>query len=341
MKVLLYGDLQINVQRSDHLNYLTRTLGYLCELIDHLEPDVVVHLGDHTDTFGIVDIRSLGFAYDWLHTIGARLKRTQHHLVIMGNHDISDDDGKYSTTSLFRDIRQVFPITSPTFLHSHGILALPYAKDLTATRTALADAVSHNPVCCVGHVDWIGIKLSPKIVTKKGLTIEEYQQFLGTTPFFNGHYHNPVSLPPLYVVGAPIYQDFSDDPTIPRGFMFFDTESDQPIKFYENPNTYLLRTVEVLEKKDLAQIEALRPEADRIRLRVYTTTKLLKSVRPATEGFLWSAVHITDAQKARVDHAVKVTATTPPGEIIDKTVAAAPAEYKQPLLRAIGEEALL
>lgn len=344
MRILLYGDPQINWGYPEYMELLDSTFDFLEELLERQTPDLLVHLGDHTDTFGTVDVKSIVHARRRLlrlsHLMANASPLPNSHVILKGNHDLASRDETYATTELMEG-ENTLCVLNP--IRHHGVLFIPYTEDFDGVYKVLA---ASSPVRGVAaHLDWIGVNLTPQYVSKSGMDLGRYTEIMGATPCFNGHYHNPTDeYAPVYFVGAPLYRDFRDRMDDPprRGFVLFDTES-REVERIVNPHTYLLK---VWEGEDVAELErfiaSLGDNASKTRVKIFVPTKRVKKARKVASGsdLGWWAVRPTDSKKQQADHTVQVSVTSTPTEVVDRVLSTVGDEFDKDVLGELGRKFL-
>jgi predicted phosphodiesterase len=331
LKTLFYSDIHCNLAKPDYTEFLDRTLQALCDLIKEENPSLVICAGDVLDTFGTVDVKTLVWARRWITRITEACNGSRH-VVLRGNHDTADHAGEWSSTELL-GMEGVTAITSPVLLD--GVSYVPHTSDVGAVLAFLSECSKTKVEFVVSHLDWVGVHMTPDYVSKSGLSVEAYTRIMGKTPVFNGHYHMPLDSPPLRVIGAPLYKDFSDvESKIPRGFLLYDSYSKQ-VRRVENSHTYHTYSVTVEKESDLEQLKDL-PKTSRVK--VYAPSALLDKVKESCEGFLWSSSHPTDSAKQAVGHTVEVSVKTPAVEVVEKALAKVGTGFNKDKLRLYGEE---
>lgn len=341
MKFIFYGDIQLGRKRTDYMSFLQATLSFLSDLIDREQPDFIVNLGDLLDDFGKVDVTDLNYAYDWMYFIGSKVLHN-HHWILKGNHDIADEAGDNSTTHVMSGgVNRTFcDLETPEIPEFGQILVVPYSSNYASLREKIEKI--RKPIKAIfAHTDWLGIRPSIKssYISTDGLDSERLAKLFPGVPIFTGHYHTPMDLGDLHVVGSPLYKDFSDVHTeIPRGFTIWDTETG--ITRVPNPNTYYCAEVRAESAKDLqAQYRILLPQKASLKVKVYAPLSLMTEASVLFGGFLWSAVYSLESSKKKVEYTADVTMHTSVEELVEHGVKSASGDYSAVLLRQYGLEA--
>ncbi len=321
MRVLFYGDLQINSAYPDYMECLEKTLGFLCETIECTDPAIIVNLGDFLDTFGLLDLKSLLFAKRWMDRI--RDVTSARHILIVGNHDLGDTRQSENSLTLFEGTGRV--VSKRAMVDDAEYFAYGSVTSLDGLDNR------STPRFRAGHLEWSGVQLTPTHVSTTGLSPTEYSQRF-SVPFFNGHYHTPSRHGQVRMVGSPLFKDFGDDPSVPRGFLLYDLATLQE-EFVENPHTYLVSTVRLASEADLGMLSTL---SSRDKVKVYCPLRLVPQVEQYRDSVLWMGIYPTDTKVKGVEHRAKVNLTTPPEEVVLAVCADAPEAYDRFRLRQMG-----
>src|SRR5882672_4239133 len=109
MKILFYTDIHVSCVHRDYSKFLDATMTYLESLVKEHKPDILVNLGDTLDTFGTLDVRDGVKAAEYLQRLSDALPSGSVHVILRGNHDTADKEGKLSSAEL------VVPATSLYF----------------------------------------------------------------------------------------------------------------------------------------------------------------------------------------------------------------------------------
>ena len=357
LKTVFYGDVHSNWAYPDYMAYLDKTFDFLESHIKCVRPDILVNLGDNTDTFGMVDIRSLLWIKRRIHRLSDVMSsihgdRYARHLIVKGNHDISDAEGEYSTTEMFgNDNTMVFIRPSVYYApytrtgkdvlghpNADKIIVIPYTTDYPSVMRFLSanEVDSPDTVFICGHLDWLGVHLTPTYVSKSGMVLSDYKK-LYSKPFFSGHYHNPMDMDPLFVVGSPLYKDFSDNASIQRGFLTYEPGK---IDRVHNEHTYRLIQLKIEDEAGLKAIKKI-PTPESTRIKITVPSALVEKAKKAAAKFLWKAVYPSDSDKQQVDHKVSVSITSKPMDVVSAAVGASDETFNRETLFKYGSEAFL
>lgn len=358
MKFLFYGDLQIDRANSMYSEFLQSTLKHLTKVIQERQPDYLINLGDVLDGFGHVTVQDLTYSYDWMEYLGQLVRPSleqyeclagavgeSRHWILKGNHDIGDKEGKHSTVHVMScDMTNTIfkRIETPEIPNVGYVLVIPYTSNYAAVRAEL-DKMAGMPVKAIfAHTDWFGLRPSIKsaYVETDGLDPARLAELFPGVPIFGGHYHTPVSMENLHIVGSPLHKDFNDVLTdIPRGFLEWDSESGE-IERIANPCTYYCAEVRAESHADLAsQARALLPNKDQLRVKVYVPLSLVREADAEFEPFLWHAIYPMTSSKKSVEHTADVRLHASASELVELGVKQASGDYDSELLRRCGMEA--
>lgn len=345
MKILMYGDLQLSRKKDDYMGFMQSTLTNLYHLVIEREPDLLINLGDLFDTFKTVDVRDLVYGYQWMQAYGNIMKKPASHWILKGNHDIADDAGDYSTVQVMgSDQNSIFTRTTGVNVPGLGfVIVIPYRKDYEKLTEELEQMAGLGEVKAIlAHVDWLGVRpnINTTHISTIGLDLENLQKMFQDVPIFTGHYHTPMDLGNLHVVGSPQYMDFNDVfADIPRGFTLWDTETGQ-IERIANESTYYCAKVEAQDLQSLkAQHEALLPNKDNLKVKTYVPTVLEPEADSLFEDFLWHATYRLDSTRNAATHAASVNIDSSVDQIVSEGVSLAGDELDKGLLKKLGEEA--
>jgi len=330
MRLLAYGDLQINFHRSDYMNYLAQTLSALCTEIRNRRPSIVVNLGDTFDTFGVIGARELVFAKEWMTRVESAMGPNGTHIVLLGNHDVGGPG--VSAIEVFEStVTHVVMRPQRVVIDGTRIGLLPYDKDIENVRAALPGL---GPLdIAFGHVDWIGPRLTPTCSSESGLDPSEWEKLYPGVIVMNGHYHTPQYRPPIYCVGAPLFMDFSDaNSEIARGFALWE---DGKLAQIPNPHTFRLARIETDSESELrTKLEKLGKET---KVRVACPRHLIPVVEEYREKLLWCRVSPSDTLVARRMESMDIKLTSSAQEAIDEAIRDVQG-FEMERLRAVGQE---
>lgn len=347
MKFLFYGDLQIDRSNTMYAEFVQSTLEFLSAVVKERKPDYLINLGDVLDGFGHVTVEDLTYTYDWMEYLGQQVISTtgERHWILKGNHDIGDKAGLQSTIHVLScdQTNRLFKgLVTPEVPEVGHILVIPYTNNYASVRAEL-EKMKGLPVKAIfAHTDWIGIRPSIKSghISTDGLDAGRFAELFPSVPIFTGHYHTPMEIGNLNVVGSPLYKDFSDVLTdLPRGFLEWDTETGA-IERIENPHTYYCAEVTAEDSQSLrAQCEALLPNKDHLKVKVYVPNSLMREADTIFESFLWHTSYSLESSRKGVEHTVDVSVHTSPAELVNLGIQEASADYDVTLLREYGETA--
>ena len=348
MRILLYGDLQTNHRRPDYMQFLTKTLEYLVSVIEDRQPDLVVNLGDTFDTKNLVSVDDLVYGWQWSRRIGsarppvsASGTTTKRHWVLKGNHDISDKHGDRASIQVLEEPNTLVCMgMGMHVVNGLRVLVIPYDEDVNSIYQSLHDCTD-RPDLILGHCDWLGCRLTPHYVSKAGLDPAWFAKNYPGVPVFNGHYHHPMDVGDLHFVGSPVHKDFNDIAgEIPRGFSLWDSETGD-VERIVNPHTYYCLQLSFTEEEEMrAWADKLRPDAERLRIKVAVPQRLLDEAKESFEDYLWHTIQPIDTEAIRAIHTSGITAQSTPSEVVTTGVGRAdPEVYDCEMLATFGRKA--
>jgi hypothetical protein len=349
MKFLFYSDLQIDRSNTMYAEFVQSTLTHLASVVQERKPDYLINLGDVLDGFGHVTVQDLTYTYDWMEYLGDLMQGrglpSPRHWILKGNHDIGDKEGLHSTVhvlscDMMNEVHK--ELNTPEIEGFGHVLVIPYTNNYASVRAEL-EKMRGLPVKAIfAHTDWIGIRPSIKSghISTDGLDAGRFADLFPDVPIFTGHYHTPMAIGNLNVVGSPLYKDFSDVLTdLPRGFLLWDTEAKE-IERIENPSTYYCAEVRAEDSQSLrAQCDVLLPNKDRLKVKVYAPNSLMREADALFEPFLWHTTYSAESLRTGVEHAADVTVHTSPAELVEMGMLEASPDYDATLLREYGREA--
>lgn len=347
MKILFYGDLQVNHNRTDYMKCLQGALGLLHQIILERRPDLVVNLGDLMDTKHIVSVDDLVWAFKWSRVIGHAAAQVnghptdRRHWILKGNHDISDKRGDFATVQVMEDEFTKVCMTHGLYaVDGKTFYVMPYTEDIEGLQESLKQAETADVKGIFGHVDWLGCRLTPTWTSKKGLDPAWVMERFPDTPVFNGHYHHPMSVGNVFFVGSPLHKDFNDIlGEVERGFSLWDTEKGE-IERIANRNTFYCMNLRYETEKQMKDSYAvLQPLAEQLRVKVSVPHKLVEEAKEMFGEFLWISIQPIESGQQGVYHTTQVSVTDSPSEIVKRGVESAPDQYDRKLLERMGAEA--
>jgi hypothetical protein len=341
VKVLLFGDLQINHRRPDYMTFLTGALEELERVIRDVCPVLVINLGDMFDTKHLVSVDDLVYGWEWSRRLGRALERSNRRLwVLKGNHDISDKHGDRASVQVLENpMTKVCMSMGVHVIYGLRVLVIPYTEDINSVYEE-AQGIE-RPDLIVGHCDWIGCRLTPSYVSKAGLDPAWFERNYPGVPIFNGHYHHPMDLGDLHMVGSPLHKDFNDIAgEIPRGFTLWDSETGK-IERIANPSTYYCTQLTFTKEQEISEWRAkLAEHKHALRVKVFVPQALLDEAKDAFGDFLWNTVQPVDSEAIRAIHTSGVSVQSTASEIVKKGVDESDEQvYDRELLAEFGRKA--
>lgn len=190
IRFLIYTDLHCSKSSSimpiysgdkiytTRLKMIVQTGQWLAELADQRDVDIIVNGGDTFDSH-TVSSEELTAMSDFM----SPFDKKRRHIIIAGNHDISDRESNFASANILRTIENVEVYNTPTRINEY-LSVLPFIK---------AEDVSHEILSgiknrlLVSHIDIKGSMLRPDYIMDTGVDKEllaEYFEFVA-----NGHLH--------------------------------------------------------------------------------------------------------------------------------------------------------
>ena len=217
---------------QDHFQKFYREVFF--PTIRELNVDAVIHLGDAFDSRKTIDLQSLRWAKD---EIFEPLSDFKVHMVV-GNHDAyyKNTNLTNSPELILKDYSNIQTYSNPQQITISGekILLLPWICEENRAKS-LEMINKSNARFAMGHLELAGF------YSHRGHTFEEDRTIISNDALakfdkvFSGHFHTRSDNGKIYYIGNP-YEMFWNDVDDPRGFVVFDTET-QDIQYYNNSNT--------------------------------------------------------------------------------------------------------
>lgn len=336
MKILLYGDLQINGKNSDYMRFLYGSMQNMLEVINNEKPDLVVNLGDLMDTKHLISVEDLVWAWN----INQQIERIcKSHLILKGNHDVSDRNGDVSTVQVFNSsVTKAVTNFDEMYFNTKRFISIPYTRDIESVKRDLRSISNPEDIVAIfGHVDWIGCRLTPSFVTNHGLDPDEVMEMFPNSHIFNGHYHHPFSMDRLHFVGSPLHKDFNDVlGEVPRGFTLFDTET-KSVRRIENSSTYYCVSVPVGTVESMETfVSGVSDMKSRIKVKVSVPNSLVDEASDVFDGFLWKSIIPRDSEVVSIYGGTGLGILSSSKEIVSKAIESSPDNLDRGILESIG-----
>jgi len=225
MSILLFGDLhahnwpRFSHQLEDGANSrLAQQLNVLDQIDDYIKlkkPHTLIFMGDLTHRRYFVQFSVLAPIRQKILELAYAVHET---LLMVGNHDIEDKEGRYHSLSVFQgleDQANIHVIDQPVFRRfrqsEQRFFACPY---MTGNGVVEAVAQAAHSLVVQGrepiglfHYSAEGKVLESDYMLPSVLTQEQLAPF---RKVFFGHVHNPSEDDRLVYVGAPMHFDFGD-----------------------------------------------------------------------------------------------------------------------------------
>lgn len=213
-RVLIFGDLQAKGNEADYyvreeefsgrMAETWDTLCWITELVDALEPEMIVCLGDVLEVHSSISIPALDLVYNGFAHLDMRGVPIY---VLSGNHD------QYSANREIHSIRFLDALTNVTVVAEPRSFGdqwgfLPFMSDNEDFSRWVADL---KVKVLFSHQEIAGAILREGMTTEEGALpalIEQHTQLC-----FNGHHHHPQALGErgsVILPGACMYHDFRD-----------------------------------------------------------------------------------------------------------------------------------
>lgn len=232
MKLAVIGDVHWSTyssiwrQRGDkyssRLENLITTLNWAERIADEKKTDAMIYVGDFFDKAELTAEELTA-----LHEIAFNY---QHHIFLVGNHEIGRASNEFSTAHLFNLMVDAEVISEPKVYQLDGktVGFIPYV--LESNRKSLIDTV---PPCDIvfSHND---LKIQYGMFNSEvGYDPEEIKNHCRY--FVNGHIHNFHVQDNIINIGNITGQNFSEDATkYPHRMMIIDTDTMQ-VEYIDNP----------------------------------------------------------------------------------------------------------
>jgi len=206
MRVLFIGDMHLRINKfSLALQFLT----WLNTFIEDQKPDLVVNLGDATDTHAVIRSEVLNELMAHIyHVVDSGIP----YVYVSGNHDyFSPKDSKYHALLPFKGrINNLFVVDEPQDLF--GMTFVPFMADEKKFPTKT------KPIC-IAHQTFLGADYGA-INANEGIDANTVSADI----IISGHIHKKHDLGKVVYVGSPYSQDASDANQI-KGISTFDTDT--------------------------------------------------------------------------------------------------------------------
>lgn len=257
MKIAVCGDIHMckkssiisgnGAKYSVRLENCLKSINWFEKLAQERGCDAIVYLGDFFNTSDL-DEQTITAVKDinW-----SPIKK----YVLVGNHDSSEGDLKYSATNIVSQ-ENIQVINTPTQLGN--LMFLPYIteverKPLNEYFTAAAKSVIFS------HNDIKGIQLGP-VESKTGFDKQDIEHSCGL--FVNGHLHNGGKVGSNIInLGILTGQNFGEDAArYAHNIMILDSET-LDYELVENPFAFNFYKLDVMTEQDLVVFDRLKAQA--------------------------------------------------------------------------------
>ena len=117
-------------------------------------------------------------------------------VMIPGNHDQFDADGKEHGLEMFKNIDRITVYDTPTFEKNQ--IFIPYTKDNQLIKDIMVEGVEKGGKMVFAHLDVIGAQMNNTKVSTRGCSKDIF-----TIPTYSGHYHKPSKHGNVSYIGSP------------------------------------------------------------------------------------------------------------------------------------------
>ncbi len=345
MKILMYGDLHFQDKGTHEVQFNGQTLPakgingeclatcfWIAALIRTVKPNVVVNMGDLIESAGQLDMYTLYSMMEGIHAVDDACTGVGgKHIILVGNHDQADFDGKYHVCKIFAGRIQV---VDGIDLHL-DMAFISYRRNPELIQTMVQSARDVGSNYLFLHTDIKGARLRGSTLARDGMDAD----FVEAKAIFVGHHHHPQIIGTrTHCIGSCMYHDYRDSVVdAPRGVVIFDTETGEHERV-ANPYTSVFWNVDVKTEADLALIPQ-RPEGfqGRLNLRLRTATELLEQVKGVASQ--WPGVQIVPISHDSIVPRVQIDPKDSPLEVLEKHIdSEAPEDLDNDTLKNLGKE---
>lgn len=213
MNVLFIGDPHLKITRFD---LALQFLGWVTSLIERVQPDIVVNLGDTFHTHAVV--RSELLSEFQKHVIES-LHHTEEYIYVLGNHDMfKPKDAKYHALQTINMAGLTIIDKVTDYRDITWVPFLPNEKEFPVETRDI----------CVAHQTFIGCDYGG-FKPEYGVDADK----ISAEVIISGHIHKRQKFGKVIYPGTPFAQDINDI-NQSKGVMTFDTESYKST-FHESP----------------------------------------------------------------------------------------------------------
>lgn len=273
MKFLLYSDLHI--RPGEFLGTCDLVLSEIGRLVEEREIDYIINGGDTFHTRGIVNTSALNVLDR--HYSAWRDKGFKQ-IILVGNHDQEDREGKIHPICVYRDYPGWSVIEKPTFIGALGMAFFPYMDTIENGLAPFSPISDEVPVDAVVHWGIQGARRNDNNVDSEGYPVANLAKF---RKVFAGHYHYRNAFDNVQYIGSPYQQDFGEMGQ-DKGVLIWDNVSDT-VEFIEIKGTRKHYDTLVMVKKDGKSMIGIQEEdledGDAIRIKIEGDKELISSLK--------------------------------------------------------------
>jgi DNA repair exonuclease SbcCD nuclease subunit len=215
VKLILIGDPHLKISKFD---ISCQFLLWVCSVVEHEKPDLVVNLGDTFDTHSIVRAEILSE----FRKHAKRVAAVCPYFYNLGNHDMyKPNDSKYHALEALKDIKNFKVIDRTLDMPTFGITFVPYIHDYKQFP------MQTQPIC-IAHQTFVGADYGyyrPDV----GVDADKVSAEI----IISGHIHKRQGFGKVIYPGTPFAQGV-DDINQSKGVMVFDTDT-YDYRFIESP----------------------------------------------------------------------------------------------------------
>lgn len=275
-KIIISADIHFCKRESlvdNRYPFLARSFEWLNKLSEEIPNSLNVDLGDmfntsHLTAEDVAVLESIPFNRSW-------------HC-ITGNHE---QDGQNSLLKYFRDIHVIYEKPQlKNFGKDIGwALFIPYTKTPTPLSELLKKLSQSERVVVFSHCDFVGMFGTGE---EAGYRIDEINKEPRIKMWFNGHYHQRMTLSDkIQVVGNLCGQNFTQN-FDPHGVAVYDTETNK-YEFIENPFALVFGKMDTSQPKCRDIRKAV--ESDKVKryvLAIQTDSELKPAMKEWADKYL-------------------------------------------------------
>lgn len=256
MKALIFADPHITKDAAfsrptqdgltTYLWQVRRSFEWIFNRISCEHPDIVICLGDLTDTTGFVDTASLNVVHDLSAELVRATKRSNQYAEVyylVGNHDFYSLDHNLHNLKFLNDLGISVidkPRVTQSFADQIPFFCIPWVENLDNVQ------IPSGIRFIISHLDIKG-----SLITGGGTLPVGADPHSFDLPVFNGHLHMPSEVGKVVNVGALLSRDFRDANSPPRGIVWLDVyESSLKFLRESNPHEIPFQDIKIFSEDD-------------------------------------------------------------------------------------------